>query len=448
MKIALSKNSSVASLTAAFSLVLLMTLTGGSKLVAQEGQAPEAVAKRGWVKNQGGSRVIVFVHGLFSGPEAWRCDSKHYWPEMIANDSSAAFSDTDVYVVKYATPRRGGSMTMADIETSIVNELEAEGIFRRYKSVVFVAHSMGGLLTQQILTTYVDKGLRAKVPAILLYGTPQEGSKVAKLASLFNNDPKLKELASGDGNFILPDEDLRWLHMGSPRIDRFCAYETRNERGFKVVGRDSATRGCDDIIAIDANHQNLVKPCSTESASYTFLKNKIGSLPLIDTPHISTPFSTPQLSTGGPYSDTQLHIDRLRQMDREWESELSAIERSFYSPYKQKYLSGNRDPWPTHLSDSAIDSVAEQEHFAIANYEAFSPSLVRTRQIALECMKLTPNQITKDDQEFSTADRMARHLVPHSKLDGVTVERGRFGSILQYEENLHKRLGDYRCAAF
>jgi hypothetical protein len=44
------------------------------------------------------------------------------------------------------------------------------------------------------------------------------------------------------------------------------------------VSRESATRGCNDQVAIDSNHRNIVKPPDTTARSYTALKNKFVEL--------------------------------------------------------------------------------------------------------------------------------------------------------------------------
>jgi triacylglycerol esterase/lipase EstA (alpha/beta hydrolase family) len=234
----------------------------------------------GYIKDHGNPKVIVFVHGLFSSPDAWRCDGQHYWPAMIANDSDPAFADTDVYVVGYPTPQKHGKMTISQLDTVIMNRLEADGVFSRHKEVVFVAHSLGGLVTQQLLLTYRDKGLYKKVSFLYLYGTPEEGSKLANIGKYFNADPLLKELEEGEGNFILHDMDEKWLHADFKSIKRFCAYETQPENGFKVVDPNSATRGCEENVAIPANHREMVKPCSSRSDAYLALENKLRTVTL------------------------------------------------------------------------------------------------------------------------------------------------------------------------
>jgi pimeloyl-ACP methyl ester carboxylesterase len=99
-----------------------------------------------------------------------------------------------------------------DLISYLSDELEADGIFSSHKQVIFVAHSLGGIVVQELLLTYRDKNLAAKVPFIYLYATPQTGSDLANIGKLFKPDPLIKELAHGEGNFVLPSMDTAWLH--------------------------------------------------------------------------------------------------------------------------------------------------------------------------------------------------------------------------------------------
>jgi pimeloyl-ACP methyl ester carboxylesterase len=264
-----------------FLLIMLSTLN--TRLFAQDVDKAYLGPSGGYVKNQGGSRVIIFVHGLWSNPnDAWRCDADHYWPEMIAHDTGAAFLDTDVYVVGYPTRKKHGKMTIADLETGIMNQLDADGVFQQHREVIFVAHSLGGLLTQQLLLTYKDKDLAKKVRFIYFFGTPEEGSKLANIGKYFSTDPLLKELQAGEGNFVLQDMNTKWLHAGFGSVHRYCGYETQSEGLSKVVSIDSATRGCEDTLALDTNHRDLVKPCTTRAPEYLALENKLRELNQVD----------------------------------------------------------------------------------------------------------------------------------------------------------------------
>ncbi len=239
---------------------IFLCLFGGTAVLSfAENPSPIISPQSHYISDHKSRRVIVFVHGLNGNArDTWLADSTHYWPQMVSADPS--FAGADVYAASYPTPLRGNHMNVNDLISYLADELQADGVFERHEQVIFVAHSLGGVAVQQLLLTYRDKNLAAKVPFIYLYATPQTGSELANVGKLFRADPLIKELQHGDGNFVLPRMDTEWLHSGFESIKRYCAYETQPVRGFRVVHWESATRGCSDQVAIDANHLNIVKP--------------------------------------------------------------------------------------------------------------------------------------------------------------------------------------------
>lgn len=434
-------------------IILTVSFVGiGLPLLAHETHQGDISVTGGYEKNERGANVIVFVHGLFSGPEAWRCDPTHYWPEMIAKDTDPSFVGTDVYVLKYPTPTRHGKMTMTDLGTFIVNQLETEHVFSNHRNVIFVAHSMGGILIQQILLTYRE--FSKQVPTLFLYGTPQEGSHLANLGRYFNSDPLLRELESGDNNFILHEMDQRWIHAGFSNIRRYCAYETQPESGLKVVNRDSATRGCDDNLAVDVNHRDLVKPCDTGKPSYTFVKNKLNLIrnsgtapterpaPSQAGPNVRNPATSPFVDRQTPYGESQQVLDALSNLTTQWSQMLYMIQVEAARPYKYDHKPG---PMPAKLPDELIDRLADQEREVVSQYESNGVRITRVRQEALDCMRLTPNQKAEDDGRFDQANRAATRLTPPSKFVSTGPEGDRFTAIRTYFTDLHRKLGDLRC---
>ena len=228
----------------------------------------------GYLKDRGGSHVIVFVQGFSSGPDAdFRCDDDHNWPEMIAGDSDSLLSSTDVYVLGYTEPPRRGKTAVAALETSLVDRMAAAGIFSRHQDVVFVAHAMGGLLIQQVLEQNSQSDWIHKVRAVFLFGTPQGTAKFAGLGRYIDADPRLKEMEGNGNNFILHPEAPLW--SGIPHL---CAYETVSGDSFSAVDYERNTRGCTDRRAIPANRASIVKPCQISDPTYTYLEDKLHAL--------------------------------------------------------------------------------------------------------------------------------------------------------------------------
>jgi len=164
-----------------------------------------------------------------------------------------------------------------------------------HREVVFVAHSLGGILVEEMLLKHPEDA--AKVKFIVSYGTPHEGSSLARIASFYDKDPLLNDLSDGGDNVLLTQLEHSWRgHDSVNGIHRFCAYETEDtapEDGFghllrahaRVVGYFSATYGCDVTTPpqeIHANHVNMIKPSDRKSSIYDFFYRVYRDNPILE----------------------------------------------------------------------------------------------------------------------------------------------------------------------
>src|ERR1700733_4128681 len=231
----------------------------------------------------GRNKAIVFVHGIHGSRDGtWKNTSNMaYWPDLMKVDNT--FSDADVIVEGYPTPFTGNHKDVDDIAKAL--EAELRPIFDSHKQVIFICHSLGGLIVKQLIIDHPN--LAQKVPFIVFYATPGAGAFIARFASVFSGDPLLKSMSdSGDETYLL-DLENRWRSGGFATIHRYCAYEEQKMRpsdlrslfvggapnaaaklldfvgGIYVVDPSSATYGCDSDAAftgIDGNHLQIVKP--------------------------------------------------------------------------------------------------------------------------------------------------------------------------------------------
>ena len=215
-------------------------------------------------------RVIVFVHGVYgSAAGTWTCVATGVaWPKLLLSDP--AFANTDIYVAEYPTHFTGNMMSIDDQVSNLTNRLEADEVFSKHGEVVFVAHSLGGLIVQRLLLTHRE--LATKVRFIYFLSTPEEGSQVARLGHVINGDPDLKQMFNGDSNTYLENIEAEWKGAKFD-IPRYCTIERKKTKGLLIVDKLSGTRNCESVVALDEDHPGVAKPCSENDDSYIALRN-------------------------------------------------------------------------------------------------------------------------------------------------------------------------------
>jgi pimeloyl-ACP methyl ester carboxylesterase len=160
--------------------------------------------------------AIVFIHG-FTG------DWRKTWgriPEFLR----PSLANWDLYGFGYESNRRFDLLGFwsADASISIIADMlytKSINELRGYKALAFVAHSMGGLVAQQALTTRDD--LRQRLSHVFLFGTPSAGlAKADKLSFLKQQVENMR-----DKSPFITDLRKRWtgLNLDTQAGFRFLA---------------------------------------------------------------------------------------------------------------------------------------------------------------------------------------------------------------------------------
>jgi hypothetical protein len=197
---------------------------------------------------------------------------------MLLSDET--FADSDVYVAGYETPPHGGTMTLDEVVSALKNRFDADAVFSEHQEIIFVAHSLGGLVVQRLLLTYPT--LVPSTKLIYFFSTPESGSGIARYARIFNSDPLIGELRSGPRNDYLESLEDSWRAApGVGSLMTRCAYETKKTHHVLVVDRLSATRMCPigTPLPIPKDHISIVKPCSVKDDAYIALNNAVREIP-------------------------------------------------------------------------------------------------------------------------------------------------------------------------
>jgi hypothetical protein len=246
-----------------------------------------------WLRNDSDT-VFVFVHGILSDSVGcWRADpvsdQDAFWPWIVATDPR--LNHPSVYLAGYHAGIDNGCFGVENAADSLWTRLttsDAQGnpAVTSYLNIVFVAHSMGGLVVRQMLRANPPL-LREKHIGVLLVASPSRGSKWsdavgAALGSVVTHrqgrqleyDNKyLKELneafrglLDGGAGFKVSGRDLFEHHFPMKRLRWFTT-----ERIVKAEDNDAFFSKKKVIAGTD--HFSIAKPKNAEESVHIELVN-------------------------------------------------------------------------------------------------------------------------------------------------------------------------------
>jgi pimeloyl-ACP methyl ester carboxylesterase len=243
---------------------LLVFCVTASVLFAVTSRAQDQ-ARSHYVRDAKKDSVIVFVHGVLGDSQStWtNITTKAYWPSLMKDDPH--FRDFDIFVVSYPSDKFRSSYTVDELVDVLRRDLDGAGVFE-HKQVYFLCHSMGGLVVRGYLIRYQKRAFQ--VPMIYFFSAPTTGAQIANLATLFSRNRQMEGLLPIDANEYLASVQKGWLAADFP-IASYCAYETQDTSGIRVVTESSATSLCNKRLdPIDANHIDIVKPSDVKDVPY------------------------------------------------------------------------------------------------------------------------------------------------------------------------------------
>lgn len=228
--------------------------------------------------------VIVFIHGLHGDARAtWTTGagpSAVAWPCLVMSDSEA-FGSVNTYMASYrskpGTPnpdtRKAAALVLADMRTA--------GVFTKHSHVVFVAHSMGGIVLARLLTEpgMLDAQERTRVRLVILAGTPAEPTEAAAICAKFGVNEQCAEMSDAAEMRRLWSA---WDQMPS-RPPTWCVAEGSDMWWLglppwkRIVPVGSAHRPCarteQRAVADGMDHSDVAKPPAVNERPHRDLRN-------------------------------------------------------------------------------------------------------------------------------------------------------------------------------
>ena len=229
---------------------------------------------------------VIFVHGLGgSARGTWhpqeRQDDDNFWPKWLGED----FPDVGIWSLGYEVEPfkwKGNSMPLADRATNILDLLDSYEIGDR--PLIFITHSLGGLLVKQMLRNARDFGkwqaIAFQTKGIVFLSTPHSGSDMASwikhIGGILQTTVSVEELEAHHSRL----RELNLLYRNDEQFSQipmlvYC--ETRPTKGILVVNQTSADPGIKGVIPVpmDLDHISICKVEDKKSQIYRRVKRFI-----------------------------------------------------------------------------------------------------------------------------------------------------------------------------
>jgi pimeloyl-ACP methyl ester carboxylesterase/tetratricopeptide (TPR) repeat protein len=219
--------------------------------------------------------VVVFVHGVFGDTvDTWKNPNGVRFFDLLKQDP-AFKGKFDVYAFGFSSNYfMQGSFSIGEAAKRL--RLHVDRHLSGYQRMIFVAHSMGGLVTMSYLL--MDSRMARRVPLLVLFSTPQNPNQLAAVARHVTGNDGLVDMRESRDNRFFDDLDDRWKNASPLEIPHVvCAYEKLDTFGVLVVPKEQARQYCNEASPpIGENHITIVKPHAAEHDSYRFAALAIG----------------------------------------------------------------------------------------------------------------------------------------------------------------------------
>ncbi|KAK6838139.1 hypothetical protein PG987_006420 [Apiospora arundinis] len=247
---------------------------------------------------------IVAVHGLNGHREkTWEADDGVLWlRDFLPRHFHDARIMTFGYNAATHSPEHISSHSLHDHSQKLVGALAIKRRGHSERPIIFVAHSLGGLVVKSALIYSNGENseqddehhsIHSSTLGVIFMGTPHLGSKDASMAKMLLNivspfvkttSNMLDHLDQQSAALDLQRNQYAQIKGGIRTLYCFEQYETKIggrlfSKSFMVVPKQSATipeQGNSEIVCIPGDHRSMVKFSKTDDdTGYEYIKDCI-----------------------------------------------------------------------------------------------------------------------------------------------------------------------------
>jgi predicted alpha/beta hydrolase family esterase len=242
-----------------------------------------------WKRRSENGAAVVFVHGALSSGEAcWQNANGTYWPSLLENEPSTEKVGIDVFT--FRTNIFSGTYRLGDVVDALKEHMRADGVFDCHK-LVFVAHSIGGLVVRKLLvervTDFRDKHISV---GLFLVASPSLGSRYANMLkplARFLGHSQADALRFSRNNAWLMDLDKEFTNLQEAKTIRLAGQELVEDIFIalpglirtQVVKPSSGAKYFGESLKVPgSDHFSIAKPDSSQAVQHQLLLRFIAEM--------------------------------------------------------------------------------------------------------------------------------------------------------------------------
>ena len=234
-----------------------------------------------WVRRDKASNLIVFIHGLKGGMDTWSYSEEVSFPSLLATDKLfkkeydvACFNYFTTFTNTYGKTRnwaerlfgslkkKQNNLPVDEIAELLRTELEVN--LSDYDNIIFIAHSMGGLIAKACILKQLEEDQVSSVKGFISLAVPHAGAKIANIGGLISKNIQLDDL--GVLSDTVDNLSRKWIHTpNTPRTKYIYAANDSYVDKKSALAIDSIKK---DSRAVNEDHSSICKPMNSEQTIY------------------------------------------------------------------------------------------------------------------------------------------------------------------------------------
>lgn len=181
---------------------------------------------------------------------------------------------------------RSDALAAPQVATNLLRDMTDAGVFERYSQIFFVSHSLGGIITRQMIVAaaVAQTPLANKVAGVFLIASPSSGAPAANFISALPRAVGgriVVDLKSVDNSYLISLQGFWHDYLRRNVVPTYCAHETQPVLGLLVVPQVYTDAFCsENPFAANANHLNIVKPNSRDAETYKWVRGRLAEVSL------------------------------------------------------------------------------------------------------------------------------------------------------------------------